>query len=501
MKTSLRALATFGVALALLLVAAPAGANHGAKMYIKQNGKIAFAVDSAGTLYTSGYHWAANTDPGGLQFKRNGVTQVSIGPSDAADPERFGTLNMANFEFVSEFQNLPLGQAGELRFNNNGGTQFEFLTDGAPITRNESAQAFRYRKNYANLTNIERERFRDVINALDQTFYPGAFGQGYGLPPPADPNQDLPYSYGRTSVWDKATQLHMLDFYIIHSGQGFDYNFLPWHRGFLLWMEEQMRSIDPLVTLPYWNWETNPVTDFPILSDDLNGHTGTLGEARASAANPTGRVGFPFDSLDSNFQTDPNGYFEDTGVCDVNLFNGADPSCNPAKPPEILDRHVKADQSPLDFGLAPDSAVYAETTYEAMSPILEGNAHGMAHAYLCDQGEVSRSRSPMDPMFWLLHTNCDRIWAQWQSFDPATRINTPTTVYGSYDDAANSLLNNTGPQAGKIEPFATGKMTEIVTSPNPVAGPPLRPFFFDGAQYKKSMSYKGPEIRVPALYQ
>jgi len=44
-------------------------------------------------------------------------------------------------------------------------------------------------------------------------------------------------------------------------------------------------------------------------------------------------------------------------------------------------------------------------------------------------------------------------------------------------------------------------MTEIVTSPNPIAGPPLRPFFFDSATYRKSMSYKGPEIRVPVLYQ
>ena len=490
MKPSSQAFAAFGVAVALLLVALPARANHGAKMYIKQNGVVAFAVDSAGTLYTRGVHWAGNSDPGGLQFKRNGVAQFSIGPSDPADPERFGTLNMVNFEFVSEFQNLPLGQTGELRFNVNGGTQVEFLTDGAPVTRNESAEAFGYRKNYVNLTEVERERFRDAIVLLDQTFYPGTFGQGYS----ANNTQDLPYSYGATSVWDKATQLHMLDFYIIHDGQGFQYNFLPWHRGFLLWMEERMRSIDPLVTLPYWNWETNPVTDYPIISDDINGQTGTLGQAE-------GRLGWPFDTLDSQNQTDPLGYFEDTGVCDVNQFNGADPSCNPAKPPFELDRHVKFQQSPLDFGIHPDAEILAMTTFEEMEEHLEHNAHGAAHAYLCDHGEVSRSRSPMDPMFWLLHSNCDRVWAAWQWLDPTNRMNTPTTVYGSYDDAANSLLNTTGPQAGKIEPFATGKMTEIVTSPNPIAGPPLRPFFFDSATYRKSMSYKGPEIRVPVLYQ
>jgi len=188
-----------------------------------------------------------------------------------------------------------------------------------------------------------------------------------------------------------------------------------------------MRSIDPLVTLPYWNWETNPVTDYPIISDDINGQTGTLGQAE-------GRLGWPFDTLDSQNQTDPLGYFEDTGVCDVNQFNGADPSCNPAKPPFELDRHVKFQQSPLDFGIHPDSEIMAMPTFEEMEEHLEHNAHGAAHAYLCDHGEVSRSRSPMDPMFWLLHSNCDRVWAAWQWLDATNRMNTPTTVYGSYDD-------------------------------------------------------------------
>jgi tyrosinase len=43
-------------------------------------------------------------------------------------------------------------------------------------------------------------------------------------------------------------------------------NFLPWHREYLLLVEDRLRAINPLVTIPYWNWVEDRAIP-PQLSD------------------------------------------------------------------------------------------------------------------------------------------------------------------------------------------------------------------------------------------
>ena len=37
------------------------------------------------------------------------------------------------------------------------------------------------------------------------------------------------------------------------------YTFLPWHREYLLKFEDALQSIDPNVTIPYWDWVNQPL--------------------------------------------------------------------------------------------------------------------------------------------------------------------------------------------------------------------------------------------------
>jgi tyrosinase len=57
-------------------------------------------------------------------------------------------------------------------------------------------------------------------------------------------------------------------------------SFLPWHREFLLQLEEDLRSIDASITIPYWDWTedaADPVSS-PLWSDKFLGGNGVEGD-------------------------------------------------------------------------------------------------------------------------------------------------------------------------------------------------------------------------------
>ena len=85
------------------------------------------------------------------------------------------------------------------------------------------------RKRATQMTDTETQRFRDVITTLIQN---GTYGQ---------------------LVSHHANMMHNM-----HGSMGFvgRQRFLPWHRVYLLRLEEAMQAIDPLSFIPYWRWTT-----------------------------------------------------------------------------------------------------------------------------------------------------------------------------------------------------------------------------------------------------
>ncbi len=51
------------------------------------------------------------------------------------------------------------------------------------------------------------------------------------------------------------TMIHLDGSLGIHKGAP-RFRFLPWHRAFLIALEQKLQAIDPSVTVPYWDWQT-----------------------------------------------------------------------------------------------------------------------------------------------------------------------------------------------------------------------------------------------------
>jgi hypothetical protein len=94
-----------------------------------------------------------------------------------------------------------------------------------------------------------------------------------------------------------------------------------------------------------------------------------------------------------------------------------------------------------------DVTVLAPAAYPSFRG-LESNPHGTAHVYLggcgCSQNAGNLAYIPAaaeDPFFFLLHANCDRLWATWQRKTSNIGRRDPASVYGT--DGANPRITAT----------------------------------------------------------
>jgi len=114
------------------------------------------------------------------------------------------------------------------------------------------------RKNYRNLTSVERQRF---VQAL--------------------------YYVKSRNVVDQFASLHREHFdHGIHRSS----HFLPWHREFLRRFEDALRTFHPDVTIPYWDSTVDTSPSSPLWANDFLGQFNQawgLGRALGSAPLPT----------------------------------------------------------------------------------------------------------------------------------------------------------------------------------------------------------------------
>jgi|GEM_PF-1063780 len=183
-------------------------------------------------------------------------------------------------------------------------------------------------------------------------------------------------------------------------------NFLPWHRLYLLNLERDLQDIDSSVSLHYWRW------DFPapnLFSEDFAGKmtitTAGIGSAPTFAITNPWRNWKPPGSaklLRSAFNWD------------LTLNGGWD----------VLIRRNAPEAYAINMG----KGIYLDLFWDQNRKRGEGAPgyvfsapHGGGH--MSFRGQISEiPTAPQDPVFFMLHSNVDRLWALWQNhwdrFDP-----------------------------------------------------------------------------------
>lgn len=197
------------------------------------------------------------------------------------------------------------------------------------------------RKRESNMTDSEKDRYTNTIRTLIQN---GTYGQ--------------------------LVRHHTEMSHRMHSMGGMDIvgrnRFLAWHRVYLLKLEEEMRTLDPLCFIPYWRWTTQ--RRVPTWLSNFRPTVNVVGHGSVTVVR---NVGFP--------------------------------------PPLPTNSYV--------------NDVLSETTFNDFTMQLEG-AHGNVHMWV--GGTMADFMfSPADPLFWLHHANIDRIWSVWQK-KPANQGKNPS---------------------------------------------------------------------------
>ncbi len=139
--------------------------------------------------------------------------------------------------------------------------------------------------------------------------------------------------------------------------------FLPWHRCYLLKLEQQMRAREPKAFIPYWDWTQNRA--IPGWMADFM---------------PTGLP------------------LPDGTTLDVERNPGADPEVPTLPEKAAIDQIMEA-ETYLEFTLA----------LEGARPF---GAHNQVHVWV--GGIMNTMASPADPIFFLHHAQVDRLWSIWQ---------------------------------------------------------------------------------------
>jgi len=161
--------------------------------------------------------------------------------------------------------------------------------------------------------------------------------------------------------------------------------FLPWHREFLRRLELDLQAIDPLVTLPYWDWTVDRILTASLWGDDFMGGNGVP----AGSAVQTGAFAFRNGRWTLTTRDDPT---EPIELARALGSGGNLPTANTVR------------------------NILARVPFSTFTSGLETLIHNIVHVWI--GGSAATASSPNDPAFFLLHCNVDRLWAIWQGLHP-----------------------------------------------------------------------------------
>ncbi|KJZ75346.1 hypothetical protein HIM_05272 [Hirsutella minnesotensis 3608] len=202
--------------------------------------------------------------------------------------------------------------------------------------------------------------------------------------------------------------------------------FLPWHRPYILLYEQSLvtrarsiasqypgqdraRYLQAAETLrtPYWDW-----ADIPEVPNSTIPATLTINTPRGRQAinNPLATYIWPREAFSGSFgQFEPPRPWSNTIRC---------PS--PMRYPESANQRLRRNNLKE---LVYDAFIYSETFEAFSTTAMSGSSIEQAHNLVHNSGACGQTFSDLkyasyDPLFWLHHTNVDRLYALWQAAHP-----------------------------------------------------------------------------------
>jgi tyrosinase len=263
--------------------------------------------------------------------------------------------------------------------------------------------------------------------------------------------------------------------------------FLTWHRAYLYGFEKRLQDIDPTVTLPYWDWAAdaqNVQASIDDMGDAINDNgyvplhyqcwidedglrkltdggkvpQAVLDGLRSTLKNP------PYSSGARLFKAAGIQYGDDLASDDAikavlgeinplwhwkrwpggnkNLIFEAYPS------PDNMKRILGIDDF-FDFG----SGSRGNQFFGALE-----NVHNLIHNFsggVNPYFEVMKTKRPerlngdmvdpgttaFDPIFWGHHSNCDRLWSEWQRLHPGSGPDDPGDVLPPWNFTVDDMAS------------------------------------------------------------
>ena len=218
-------------------------------------------------------------------------------------------------------------------------------------------------------------------------------------------------------------------------------SFLPWHRWYILALENLLRKIDCNITVPYWNWSLEPLTWQNSIVWAAQCGLGGNGVPPNYHVN-TGIF------RQSNWQLTPSAN-SDTGGFLERRFSGNLPDCASVATIQRL-------------GIA---------EFNTWHNFVSSNLHDAVHCNI--GGTMCSVDSSNAPEFFLHHGFIDEIWARWQGKGPgfknlpyyASNTNAMPAAFGTTPQDVFDLDSQPGCVRVCIEPSARPCRVNTTYSP------------------------------------
>ncbi|HEY6974696.1 MAG TPA: tyrosinase family protein, partial [Chitinophagaceae bacterium] len=284
-----------------------------------------------------------------------------------------------NFYIAGNYPNASIRDKDAVMEVRDAGTGLLLSREGVMV---------RIRKNANTLTSGERDRFLNALNKLNSS---SKFNDYI----------DFVKTHSRSNIND--TTKSMVSHRQAHSGSAF----LPWHRAFVLHFERLLQAADPSVALPYWKFDAAAPN---IFTQNFMGSDEGDNTVKLSGTNPIRTWSMSQDGV-------------------------------PA--PQIMRGKMKAGKNGAPQNMPGETDILALGNKFSAFKGMEIGFHNLAHsAWPAPSWLLLPELAPRDPLFFPLHCNVDRVWAEWQWVRNRYTTSDSQTydLQGSYANPANPNL-------------------------------------------------------------